>query len=59
MKKFIIGLLGLTLFLTIPLQTVVAVTLEPQEIKESYQTEIEGKLVVNMPTHYDLKSFIC
>ncbi|MEC0969674.1 MULTISPECIES: hypothetical protein [Bacillus] len=44
MKKFIIGLLGLTLFLTVPLQTVAAVTLEPQEIKESYQTEIEGKL---------------
>ncbi|NOL34544.1 hypothetical protein [Bacillus altitudinis] len=44
MKKFIIGLLGMTLFLTVPLQTVAAVTLEPQEIKESYQTEIEGKL---------------
>ena len=44
MKKFIIGLLGMTLFLTVPLQTVAAVTLEPQGIKESYQTEIEGKL---------------
>ena len=44
MKKFIIVLLGLTLFLTVPLQTVAAVTQQPQEIKESYQTEIEGKL---------------
>ncbi|MFP7229695.1 hypothetical protein SFB99_15840 [Bacillus altitudinis] len=44
MKKFIMGLLGMTLFLTVPLQTVAAVTLEPQGIKESYQTEIEGKL---------------
>lgn len=44
MKKFLIVLLGLTLFLTVPLQTVAAVTQEPQEIKESYQTKIEGKL---------------
>ncbi|MCR6472541.1 MULTISPECIES: hypothetical protein [Bacillus] len=44
MKKFIIVLLGLTLFLTVPLQTVAAVTHQPQEIKESYQTKIEGKV---------------
>lgn len=44
MKKFIIVLLGLTLFLTVPLQTVAAITHQPQEIKESYQTEIEGKV---------------
>ncbi|MFP3421816.1 hypothetical protein R0K30_20860 [Bacillus sp. SIMBA_154] len=44
MKKFIILMLGLMLFLTAPLQTVAAATQQPQEIKESYQTEIEGKL---------------
>ncbi|MFP3325149.1 hypothetical protein R0K05_18995, partial [Planococcus sp. SIMBA_160] len=37
-------MLGLMLFLTAPLQTVAAATQQPQEIKESYQTEIEGKL---------------
>ncbi|MDM5298150.1 hypothetical protein QUF51_08255 [Bacillus pumilus] len=44
MKKLVLIFLGIMLFLTVPLQTVAAANQTTNEIKDSHQIEIEGKL---------------